>query len=177
MGIDKRASSTLDAMLSPYLWTEEGMLTCERSAENTSNTIWDRSTLYGMKCAFLSGAGNRMIKPLLDYCRKRLLCDRVPYAVEAYPEGDKRHLSGESALFVRVITEGLFAILPESLKSFSFIPSLPEGFCGLSLRKIFICNSCFDIELDKNEYSVYENGVLIAMGFPDGKRVLIDSQK
>ena len=177
MGIDKRASSTLDAMLSPYLWTEEGMLTCERSAENTSNTIWDRSTLYGMKCAFLSGAGNRMIKRLLDYCRKRLLCDRVPYAVEAYPEGDKRHLSGESALFVRVITEGLFAILPESLKSFSFIPSLPEGFCSLSLRKIFICNSCFDIELDKNEYSVYENGVLIAKGLTDGKRVLISSQK
>lgn len=56
MGLTNRAGGTLDAMLSPYLWTEEGMRTCEKSAENTSDTIWDRSTLYGFKCAFLSGA-------------------------------------------------------------------------------------------------------------------------
>ncbi len=175
MGINTRAEETLDAMLSPYLWTEEGMLTCERSNENTSDTIWDRSTLYGMKCAFLAGAGERIIKPLLDYCHKRLVCDRVPYAVEAYPEGEKRHLSGESALFVRVITEGLFGIMPESLTGFSFIPKLPNGFDSITLEKIRICNSCYDIKITADEYTVYENGVCIAQGQSDGKRIFIKS--
>lgn len=174
MGINTRAKGTLDAMLSQYLWTEEGMLTCERSAENTSDTIWDRSTLYGMKCAFLAGAGDRMLKPLADYCHKRLVCDRVPYAVEAYPEGGKRHLSGESALFVRVITEGLFGIMPEGLDSFSFIASLPDGMNRIRLEKIFISGSCYDIEINKNGYNVRENGNIIAHGAADGARITVN---
>ncbi len=176
MGIDKRADETLDAMLSEYLWTEEGMLTCERSAENTSDTIWDRSTLYGMKCAFLSGAGDRMMQPLLDYCRKRLLCDRIPYPVEAYPEGDKRHLSGESALFVRVVTEGLFGIRPESLDSFSFIASVPEGLERLYLNAVYISGSCFDIHIDKDRFEVFENGVSVLYGITDGSRITVNKQ-
>ncbi len=173
MGLNVRAEGTLDAMLSPYLWTEEGMLTCEHGEENRSATIWDRSTLYGMKCAFMAGAGERMTAPLLAYCHKRLLCDRVPYAVEAYPEGGKRHLSGESALFARVVSEGLFGILPESLNSFSFVPSLPPEFDHLYLYKIRICGSSFDIKIEKDTYRVFENEKEIATGKTDGKRVTI----
>lgn len=177
VGIKTRSEGTLEAMLSSYLRTDEGMLTCERSSENTSDTIWDRSTLYGMKCAFLSGEHKKMMKPLLDYCRKRLLCDRVPYAVEAYPEGGKRHLSGESALFVRVITEGLFGIMPESLDSFSFSARIPDEMQEMSLEKIFISGSCFDITINRNGYTVSENGSIIASGCADGKRVIIKSSK
>lgn len=173
MELNTRAEGTLNAMLSPYLWTEEGMLTCERSEENQSSTIWDRSTLYGMKCAFLAGAGERMTDPLLAYCHKRLLCDRVPYAVEAYPEGGKRHLSGESALFVRVVSEGLLGIAPESLDSFSFVATLPMEFDHLYLYKIRICASCFDIKIEKDTYRVFENGKEIAAGKTNGKRVII----
>ncbi len=174
MGISTRAKETLDAMLSSYLWTEEGMLTCERSEENTSDTIWDRSTLYGIKCAFLAGAGSRMIKPLSDYCRKRLVCDRVPYAVEAYPEGGKRHLSGESALFARVITEGIFGIAPESLDSFSFIADIPDGIEEISLDKILICNACFDISINKNGFTVFKNGSIVLEGKTEGQRVIVE---
>lgn len=173
VGISRRAEGTLNAMLSPYLWTEEGMLTCERSSENTSNTIWDRSTLYGMKCAFLAGAGDQMMKPLHEYCRKRLLCDRVPYAVEAFPEGDKRHLSGESALFVRVVTEGIFGIAPEGLDSFSFIASVPQGLETISLEKIYICGACFDILIDRNRYTVKRNGATVREGSTEGQRVIV----
>lgn len=173
MGIETRAEGTLAAMLSPYLWTEEGMLTCERSAENTSDTIWDRSTLYGMKCAFLSGAGDIIMKPLLDYCHKRLVCDRVPYAVEAYPEGGKRHLSGESALFVRVITEGLFGIMPESLSSFSFVPFLPEALPELSLSSLCIGGKKVDISVKSDNWRVTSSGNVIAQGITDGKRVTV----
>lgn len=173
MGIDRRAEGTLNAMLSEFLWTDEGMLTCEKGEENTSDTIWDRSTLYGMKCAFLAGAGDRITAPLLKYCRKRLVCDRVPYAVEAYPEGDKRHLSAESALFVRVVTEGIFGIMPESLNSFSFVPFLPDGMESILLSKIHICGGCYDIKVNKDTYSVACDGNVIAFGKNEPKRIVI----
>lgn len=174
MGIDKRAEGTLSAMLSDYLWTEEGMLTCEICEENDSHTIWDRSTLYGMKCAFLMGKADKMTDPLLRYCHKRLLCDRVPYAVEAYPEGGKRHLSGESALFVRIVSEGIFGIVPEGLSSFSFDPNNAEGLGDLSLSKIHICGAEFDISIKGKHWEVYKNGVLIRSGIANGERIIIE---
>lgn len=173
MGISTRSEQTLQAMLSDCLWTEEGMLTCEISDENRSDTIWDRSTLYGMKAAFLAGAGEQMVQPLLTYCHKRLVCDRVPYAVEAYPEGGKRHLSGESALFARVVTEGIFGIMPESLDSFSFVPRLPSAFPEMRLENIRICGGCFDIHVGKDEWNVCDSGKEVARGKTDGKRVEI----
>lgn len=173
VGITKRQQGTLDALLSSYLLTEEGFLTCEITEENNSRTIWDRSTLYGMKCAFMNGAADQMIPTLFRYCRKRLLCDRVPYPVEAYPEGGKRHLSGESALFVRMITEGLFGILPEGLDSFSFCPSLPAQFPHLTLRALYICGACFDIDIQKESWEVRCNGKVIEKGATDGKRIVI----
>lgn len=173
MGINTRIEGTLSAMLSPYLWTEEGMLSCERGDENRNDTIWDRSTLYGMKCAFLNGYGDLMTEPLFSYCHKRLVCDHVPYAVEAYPEGGKRHLSGESALFVRVITEGLFGILPEGLDSFSFVPRLPKGLDHMRLTSVRIAGGCFDFFVDHNTWTVTDNGVTVASGMTDGQRILI----
>jgi hypothetical protein len=173
MGIDQRSEGTLDAMLSPYLWTEQGMLTCERSEENTSETIWDRSTLYGMKAAFLSSGREKMTEPLLRYCHKRLLCDRVPYAVEAYPEGGKRHLSGESALFVRVVTEGMFGIRPEGLTAFSFVPYLPRELPHLYLHAVKICGGCYDIYIERDRWQIAEHKTVIAEGETNGKRTLI----
>ena len=173
MGIDTRLRGTLDAMLSPYLWTEEGMLSCEKGEENKNDTIWDRSTLYGLKCAFLNGCGDRMTEHLLSYCRKRLVGDCVPYAIEAYPEGGRRQLSGESALFARVVTEGMLGISPEGLQSFSFIPRLPERLEHICLRSVFIGGSCFDFFVEREHWSVTENGAVIAEGITDGCRTLI----
>jgi len=174
MGLTDRTNDTVDAMLSPLLWTEEGMLSCELSAENTNRTIWDRSTLYGFKAAFLCGCGSRIMGPLLDYCRKRLLCDRVPYAVEAYPEGEKRHLSGESALFVRVVTEGLLGITPESLTAFSFVPELPDGMPHICLSGLYIVGGCWEIRVEPQRWQVSRDGRVIADGVTDGKRVCIE---
>lgn len=173
MGIKTRAEGTLNAMLSQYLWTEEGMLTCEISEENDSHTIWDRSTLYGMKCAYIMGRSEKMKEPLLRYCHKRLVCDRVPYAVEAYPEGGKRHLSGESALFVRIITEGIFGIVPESLTSFSFDPNNAEDLGDISLSEIHICGAVYGISIKGKSWEVYKNGQLERSGVADGSRVVI----
>ncbi len=173
MEIETRKKGTLDAMLSSYLWTEEGMLSCEISDENRSRTIWDRATLYGMKAAFLAGAGDRIMAPFLDYCNKRLLCDRVPYAVEAYPEGGKRHLSGESALFARVVTEGLLGIRPEGLNKFSFVPNVYEGMGHIRLEKLPICGGMFTLDISGDGWTVCDGGKEIARGETNGERVEI----
>jgi hypothetical protein len=130
-GIFDRAGGTIDALFSPQLWTDQGLLTQEGST-----TFWDRSTLYGLRGAFAAGATEKALKYLTDYSKKRLLGEHVPYAVEAWPEGNQRHLSAESALYCRVITEGIFGFRPTGLKSFSVTPQLPEEWDKMSLNNI-----------------------------------------
>jgi hypothetical protein len=87
-GIFDRAEGTTDALFSPELWTDQGLLT-----QAGTNTFWDRSTLYGLRGVFAAGAVDRGLKFFIDYSVRRLLGDHVPYAVEAWPEGNQRHLS------------------------------------------------------------------------------------
>ncbi len=173
MGIHERTEGTVNAMLSEYLWTEEGMLSCELGEENPSGTIWDRSTLYGFRCGFLAGKGNEIYDAFYNYCEKRLLADRVPYAVEAYPEGDKRHLSAESALFCRTITEGVLGIQPAGWRKFSFLPDLPEAMDHLYLTNIHAFGTVFDLYIDRNAYRIEINGKTVNRG-KTGSRVIVD---
>lgn len=174
MGINRRKSGTLKALFSKYLLTSDGILTCERVSESDPFTIWDRSTLYTLKCGFICGESDKTLSILTDYCKKRLLFHRVPYAVEAYPEGDRRHLSAESALFVRVITEGIFGISPESFDSFSFNPDNAACFGEISLSKIHICNHVFDISIKNGKWFVKKDKKLYKKGFIGKGRVIIN---
>ncbi len=176
MGITNRLEGTLDAMFSEYLWTPVGMLTCERGDENKSDTIWDRSTLYGFKGAFMNGKFGDVWAAFLDYCKNRLLGERVPYAVEAWPEGGNRHLSGESALFCRIIPEGVLAIKPESMRSFSFIPRIPEGLEYVKLSNFRMCGDMVTITVTKDGYTVegYENSI---SGTALNERVTFDTKR
>jgi len=131
VGIFDRAEATIEALFSPRLWTEQGLLTQAGTA-----TYWDRSTLYGFRGVFTAGATEQGLKYLTHYSRKRLLGDHVPYAVEAWPEGNQRHLSAESALYCRVITEGMFGFRPTGLNSFSITPQLPAGWNEMKLKNI-----------------------------------------
>ena len=143
------------------------MYTCEPGDENPSDTIWDRAALYGFKGAFLAGKGDRVFKDLIHYCKMRLLGDRVPYPVEAWPEGNMRHLSGESALFCRIITEGMLGLEPTGMNSFAVTPRLPSELDHLHLKNIYLCGRKIDIIADRDNTSVYEGGKLLrktAMG-------------
>ena len=51
VGIDERKEATVEALFSPKLWTENGLLT--RSGDKT---FWDRSTLYALRGAEPRGA-------------------------------------------------------------------------------------------------------------------------
>lgn len=140
MGIPDRAAGTLDALLSPHLWTADGV-----RSEMGSQTFWDRATLYSMRGALAAGAQDRVLPYLAAYSRRRLLGDHVPYAIEAWPEGDQRHLSAESALYGRIYVEGLLGFQPTGLRSFTLAPHLPSSWNRVSLRRLHACGGTVDI--------------------------------
>jgi hypothetical protein len=140
MGIFDRKQGTIDALFSPALFTEEGFLTQEGS-----NTFWDRSTLYALRGLFAAGETTKALNYFHYYSQRRLLGNHVPYPVEAYPEGDQRHLAAESALYCRVVTEGMFGIRPTGFTSFTCTPQLPDGWNNMGLKNIKAFNHIFDI--------------------------------
>ena len=144
MGIDKRAPGTIDALFSPRLWTENGLLT-----QAGTSTFWDRSTLYALRGVFTVGEIEKAMTFLRRYSVTRLLGSHVPYAVEAWPEGNQRHLSAESGLYGRIFTEGMFGIRPTGLHSFSLTPRLPEEWDRMAFRKMKAFGADFDIIVER----------------------------
>ncbi len=162
VGINTRAAGTIDALFSPRLWTENGLLT-----QAGSKTFWDRSTLYALRGVFMAGEVDKAMTFFKRYSATRLLGDHVPYAVEAWPEGGQRHLSAESALYGRIVTEGMFGIRPTGLHSFSMTSRLPQEWNQMSLRKVKAFGSEFDIHV------VREKGQTIKVTVEkDGKKIL-----
>ena len=158
-GIYDRAEGTVDALFSPRLWTENGLLT-----QAGDRTFWDRSTLYALRGAFMAGATEKALAFLSKYSRTRLLGEHVPYAVEAWPEGGQRHLSAESGLYGRVITEGLFGIRPDGLDSFTMTPHLPQSWDRMKLGRVHICGENSDILVERRD-----SGILTVTVTRDGR--------
>jgi len=144
MGIFDRKEETRKALFSDFLWTREGIL-----SESGTKTFWDRSTLHAFKGLLAAEATDQVMPYLMYYSAKRLLGDHVPYPVEAWPEGNQRHLSAESGLYCRVITEGLFGIEPIGFKSFTMSPILPAGWNFMKLNNIRAFQSDFNIEVSR----------------------------
>lgn len=157
VGLYGRASGTLDALLSPLLWTDDGV----RSAVG-SETFWDRATLYAMRGALAAGAQERILPYLLAYSKRRLLGEHVPYAIEAWPEGDQRHLSAESALYARVFTEGLLGFRPTGLRSFTLQPNLPAGWKRVSLKRLHAAGGVCDIDVTPGAVTIRGRGFRVA---------------
>ena len=146
VGIYERKAGTIAALFSPRLWTQDGLAT-----EAGDKTFWDRSTLYGLRGVFAAGATEKALEYLTYYSKRRLLGDHVPYPVEAYPEGNQRHLSAESALYCRVYTEGMFGLRPTGFGSFLLTPRLPEGWGALKLKNVHAFGRVFDLSVSRAE--------------------------
>lgn len=159
MGILTRAPGTIDAMFSPYLWTENGML-----SQEGDRIFWDRSALYGFRGGLIAGATEQVFSKLREYSANRLLGEHVPYPIEAWPEGGQRHLSAESALYCRVIAEGLFGIEPMGLQSLRITPRIPGGCREISLRNIRAFGTQFDIVADTASVRVEREGRTVWTG-------------
>lgn len=144
VNIFDRKEETVRALFSPRLWTENGLLT-----QAGSETFWDRSTLYALRGVYACGETEKATEYLKFYSGQRLLGEHIPYAIEAWPEGNQRHLSAESGLYCRIITEGMFGIRPTGFKSFVLTPRLPAEWNQMSLHKIQAFGSSFDVEIQR----------------------------
>lgn len=140
MGIFERKAGTIAALFSPALWTADGVAT-----QSGEKTFWDRATLYALRGALAAGETERAMDFLKRYSARRLLGDHVPYPVEAWPEGNQRHLSAESALYCRIYTEGLFGMRPTGLRSFTVSPRLPAGWARMKLADVHAFGNVFDV--------------------------------
>ena len=156
VGIDDRRDATIEALFD-RLWTDEGGVHVEKSNPDpaVSEIFWDRGTLYTLRGTFLAGATDRSLEKLRKFSEIRLLGERVPYVVEAYPEGAMAHLSAESALYCRVFTEGLFGIRPVGLNTFECRPVLPTGWDRMALRHVRLFGEDFDLEVERRDGDTY----------------------
>jgi hypothetical protein len=144
MGIYDRTEGTMQALFSPQLWTPDGLAT-----EAGKNTFWDRSTLYALRGLLQAGETEKVLPFLEYYSRRRLLGEHVPYPVEAYPEGNQRHLSAESGLYCRIFTEGLFGMRPTGFKTFTCTPRLPKKWDQMSLNNIHSFGTVFNLKVSR----------------------------
>ncbi len=173
VGINERAQGTIDALFSPRLWTENGLLT-----QAGDQTFWDRSTLYALRGVYAAGETEKATDYLHRYSATRLLGEHVPYAIEAWPEGGQRHLSAESGLYGRIITEGMFGIRPVGFKEFIATPRLPQAWNEMRLRNICAFGTAFDMEVNrlangKLQVSVWQKGKKKTYTVKDGNSINI----
>lgn len=166
VGIYDRAEGTIAALLSDKLLSDNGVLT-----EEGSTTFWDRSTLYAMRGIYAAGYADKATDFLASYSRTRLLGDHVPYPIEAWPEGSQRHLSAESGLYCRIITEGLFGLRPTGLRSLEVKPSLPTEWNTMSLNKVRAFGGEFDVTVSRIEGGKVEIVLTKADGTKQSKTV------
>ncbi|MFS4469032.1 six-hairpin glycosidase-like protein [Maribacter sp. 2210JD10-5] len=152
VGIDDRKDDTITALFD-RLWSGKGGVHVEKNNPNksVSEIFWDRGTLYALRGTFIAGATEISLDKLESFSQERLLGNRVPYVVEAYPEGGMAHLSAESGLYCRVFIEGLFGMNPTGLNSFTLKPRLPKGWDKMALRNIKAFGKDFDIEVNRKD--------------------------
>ncbi|MFI3315626.1 MAG: six-hairpin glycosidase-like protein, partial [Rikenellaceae bacterium] len=149
VGIFDRKDATITALFD-HLWSDNGVHV-ERNNPNksVSEIFWDRGTLYALRGAFYAGETEKSYERLIQFTQQRLLGDRVPYVVEAAPEGQMAHLSAESGLYCRIFTEGILGLEPLGFNSFRLKPQLPKEWDFISLRNIKAYGGEFDIEVKR----------------------------
>ncbi len=168
VNIFDRKEGTIAALFSPRLWTEDGLASLAGD-----KTFWDRSTLYALRGVFAAGETEKALAFLKYYSQRRLLGEHVPYPVEAYPEGNQRHLSAESGLYCRIYTEGLFGMRPTGFNSFDITPRLPKDWNRMALKNMHAFQNQFDIAItrtakDKLAITVTKGGQKKSYTIKDG---------
>lgn len=164
VGIFDRTDGTIAALKSDKLKKPCGLLT--RSGEKT---YWDRSLLYALRGMFYAGRADDALEMLTEYTRTRLLGEHVPYPIEACPEGNAAHLSAESALYIRIFTEGILGFRPLGFRCFELRPNLPSAwkelkvsgfhYAGISLTiNICILGEQISIEIPELSYEERSDG-------------------
>lgn len=154
VGIDTRKDGTVEALLSDKLSKDSGILT-----KSGTKTYWDRSALYGMRGLFYVGESDKAVNMLTAYTKERLLGCHPPYPVEAFPEGNSAQLSAESALYLRIFTEGILGYRPTGFSKFEIKPNLPSAWENFQIQGMELCGKTVDITVTNGEkYTVQFGG-------------------
>lgn len=140
VGIDNRADGTVKALQSDKLKKPCGLLT--RAGEKT---FWDRALLYALRGLFYVGKADEALKMLTEYTAARLYGEHSPYPIEAFPEGNGAHLSAESALYVRIFTEGVLGFRPTGFSSFELKVNLPTDWDNFTVSKFAFADKLLNI--------------------------------
>lgn len=160
VGIFERSKATKDALLSPKLRMAEGLLSA-----SGDKTFWDRSTLYTLRGLFNAGYSNDSLELLEKFSTARLLGEHIPYAVEAFPEGNQAQLSAESGLYLRIFTEGILGIRPTGFGKFEVTPNLPKSWDFIECNQIKFAGKFIDLKVKRVKYEydlqLTHNGVTL----------------
>lgn len=149
VGITDRLDGTVAALKSSRLKKPCGLLT--RSGEKT---FWDRSLLYAIRGLFYSGCADDALEMLTEYTATRLYGEHAPYPIEAFPEGNGAHLSAESALYVRIFTEGVMGFRPVGFRSFELKPNLPAAWGQISVSRFMYAGMSLTIQMVRDQENV-----------------------
>ena len=159
VGIYRRAEQTAAALLSDRLCREDGILSAEGDT-----ILWDRSTLYAFRGLLQAGKAEQVYPYLQRYVACRLLGEHIPYAVEAYPEGNGRHLSAESALFCRLVTEGILGLSPAGWQQLQVRPAVPTA-----LGEVALQNLCYGGQTLALVITPQNSGYTVTLRHADGR--------
>ncbi len=178
MDINTRAEATCVALLDK-LWTSNGVLVEFNKDSKEPSVFWDRGTLYALRGTFKSGFFDKSLEKLVEYSNKRLLGDRVPYPVEAYPENNMKHLSAESALYCRLFIEGILSFEQTAFNSFSIAPQLSDKLPRLTIKNLHLGGNLISINLNLIggivETKVKINGTeIINKSVKSGEKIIIN---
>lgn len=144
VGIDRRAAGTAAALKSARLKKPCGLLT-----RSGGRTFWDRSLLYAIRGLFYVGYAGDALEMLTEYTATRLYGEHAPYPIEAFPEGNGAHLSAESALYVRIFTEGVLGFRPVGFRSFELKPNLPPAWDHISVAQFVYAGVALTIQMER----------------------------
>lgn len=122
--------------------------------------------MYALRGTFKAGFFDKSLEKLTGYSKKRLLGGHVPYAVEAFPENNMKHLSAESALYCRMVIEGMLGFEQTAFNAFSITPQLSDGLSRLNIKNLHLGGDRISIDLKlvagQVETKIYRNGMEIS---------------
>lgn len=171
VGINDYSKGTVEALYGEEMYYNGALKTA-----SNRNVAWDRSLLFALRGSFKAGFRDKSYEVLREYTLSRFLGRHVPYPYEAYPEGNKRHLSGESILYARIFIEGILGLVCEGFGKFSVTPQIPSEWSSFKVKGLVLADIPVDISVENGELIVYDvNKKEIYRGYiVNGQRVFID---
>ena len=174
MGIYEHAEDIINTIMDERLYTDNGFKTIDNC-----ETYWDRITLMAIRGLFNADRSNLAYEILEKYSENRLLKDHVPYAIEAYPEGNQAHLAAESALYARIYLEGILGYEPLSFSLFKLHLSMPDKLDYIDVDNVMICGIPMSISINKvdDKYSIEIDEICYYKEVNNHEDVIIDVTK